>query len=305
MGELPVPSRPPPDDMVSVNKQYDLFTTFFGKDQSDLSNTIELWDAIPKYAVSARQQNSRRDANGRLKIHTQEFQYRPSQLGAPTMKCSVQIHPALIEVAPGEFLDFYPSTDEELIEEVLKKIFTDQQYGFHSVPESESWVRFSLYMIEKELKYRKKTRSIDEIKRSLEILSLSVYKVQVEPSKKFLYTNPILSDMTRVERDDYLEDTKSLWYARLPVLISKSINELTYRQFNYATFMRLAKPISRWFLKRLSHQYTNSSLIHPYRIKYSTIERDSGLLHHPRAAYNRQTVTVCTKNSLNIASLRM
>ena len=51
---LPEPRKSPPES-VDKNKQYDLFTTFFGKEQRDLSNTIELWDAIPKYAVSPRQ----------------------------------------------------------------------------------------------------------------------------------------------------------------------------------------------------------------------------------------------------------
>ena len=50
---LPEPRKTPPES-VDKNKQYDLFTTFFSKDPRDLSNTIELWDAIPKYAVSPR-----------------------------------------------------------------------------------------------------------------------------------------------------------------------------------------------------------------------------------------------------------
>ena len=75
MSSLPQVRKPLPDT-VDTNKQYDLFTTFFGKDKRDLSNTIELWDAIPKYAVSPRQQNARRGDNGRLPVHVQEFEYR-------------------------------------------------------------------------------------------------------------------------------------------------------------------------------------------------------------------------------------
>lgn len=44
-----------PSSDAKQNKQYDLFTSFFG-DPKDLSNTIDLWDTIPKYSVSARQQ---------------------------------------------------------------------------------------------------------------------------------------------------------------------------------------------------------------------------------------------------------
>ena len=57
-------AQPP---QVKPSKQFDLFTTFFG-DSKHLSNTIELWDAIPKYAVSARQQNKLRDEKGALPV---------------------------------------------------------------------------------------------------------------------------------------------------------------------------------------------------------------------------------------------
>jgi hypothetical protein len=280
-----------PPESADKNKQYDLFTTFFGKDKRELSNTIELWDTIPKYAVSPRQQNAGRDKNGRLPVHIHEFEYRPSRRNTVAVTCRLKMQPASIEVEPNRFVDFYPSTDEELIEEVFKKIFSDQKYGVHSVAASESWVRFTLYMIQKELKARGKTRSIDEIKRSLEIMSLAVYEVEFQgQSKRLVYTNPILNDLTRITRNDYLQDPKAMWYVRLPAIVSKSINELTYRQFNYTTLMSLPTPLSRWFHKRLSHQYTNAGIIQPYQIKFSTVERDSGLLHHSRRSANRKAI---------------
>jgi hypothetical protein len=81
-----------------------------------------------------------------------------------------------------------------------------------------------------------------------------------------------------------------MWMARLPAMVSKSINEVTYRQFNYATLMSLPTALSRWFHKRLSHRYINAGIMHPYQIRYSTIERDSGLLHHSRSSANRKAV---------------
>src|SRR5215510_5221173 len=287
---LPEPRRSPPV-RAERNMQYDLFTTFFGKNKRVLSNTIALWDAIPKYAVSPRQQNAGRDPKGRLPVHPQEFEYHRSHRDTPAITCRLKVQPASIEVEPGRFVDFYPSSDEELVEEILKKIFSDQQYGVHSVAGNESWVRFTLYMIQKELKTRRKTRSIDEIKCSLEIMAKAVIEVEfLTPSKQLIYTDPILSSLTRVTRTNYLQDPKAMWCARLPALVSRSINELTYRQFNYATLMSLPTPLSRWLHKRLSHQYTNAGLLHPYQIKFSTIERDSGLLHHCRRSANMKTI---------------
>lgn len=283
------PTRTPPEPVKSA--QFDLFSKFFG-DSKDLSNTIELWDAIPKYAVSQKQQNHMRDEKGNLPLHEQQFEYRPTTRGAAMeIQCSVTIQPASIKHPDGTVTQHYPSTDEELIEEVLKKIFTDQHFGIHQPDRNESWVRFSLYKIREELKARGKTRSIQEIKTSLEILARSVYSITIQgPTKKLDYENTILSDMTRTTRADYLEDTKALWCARLPALISQSINELTYRQFNYGTLMSLSVPLARWMHKRLSHNYINAGILQPYNILFSSIHRDSGLLHHIRPAGNMKTV---------------
>lgn len=283
------PTRTPPAPI--KNKQFDLFSNFFG-DSKDLSNTIELWDAIPKYAVSARQQSVLRDEKGNLPLHKQEFEYRPTTKNGPIeVQCRVTIQPASIENPDGTVTQYYPSTDEELIEEVLKKIFTDQQFGIHAPDKNESWVRFSLYMIEKELRARGKTRSYPEIKKSLEILARSVYALKIDgPLKKLDSESTILSDMTRTTRADYLEDPKALWCARLPALLSKSVDELTYRQFNYGTLMSLSTPLSRWIHKRLSHNYINAGILQPYNIMFSSIHRDSGLLHHAKQSVNIKTV---------------
>jgi hypothetical protein len=153
-------------------------------------------------------------------------------------------------------------------------------------------VRFTLHMIRSELARRGRTRSIAEIKRSLEILSRTVLDVTVEGrgSRKTVYTNPILNDLTRVSRAEWREDPKAMWSARLPGLVSASIAALSYRQFNYAILMDLDAPLARWLHKRLSHEYTNAHLMHPYRILFSTIGRDSGHLHNCRPSANVKTV---------------
>jgi hypothetical protein len=288
--QLPQTARTPPAQ-VKPSKQYDLFTSFFG-DAKNLSNTIELWDAIPKYSISARQQNKLRDSKGNLPVFEHTFEYRPTIEGAPTeISCELTIQPASVKNPDGSYTQYYPSTDEELIEEVLKKIFTDQQFGMHTPSTGESWVRFTLYMIQSELKQRGKTRSLDEIKTSLEILSRAVYEVKFTGApRKMIYTGQILNDMVRTTRQDYLHDPKTLWCARLPALVSKSVNELSYRQFNYGTLMSLSMQLARWFHKRLSHQYINAHVIHPYNILYTSIKRDSGLLSHTRTSSNIETV---------------
>jgi len=64
----PTVAEPQPPVAGARSLQYDLFSSFLGSKPEDLSNTIELWDAFPKYAVSARMQAIQRDADGRLPV---------------------------------------------------------------------------------------------------------------------------------------------------------------------------------------------------------------------------------------------
>lgn len=275
MGKV-LKKRTPPAK-VPQSKQYDLFAEFFGN-KAELSNTIELWDSIPKYAVTARRQVALRDGKERLPVHEYAFAYSGKS-------CRLEVQPASIKVK-GRFKDFYPSADEELVEEVIRKIFADQRYGLHNAPAAESWVKFSLSMIRKELKARGKTRNIDEIKHSIEILANTTIRLYVADDDTAIYTAPILSDLTRVNRAAYLDDPAAAWAARLPALISKSVNELSYRQFNYGTFMALPSQLSRWLHKLLSHRYVQASFTHHYETLFTTVKRDSGLLEHARINTN-------------------
>ena len=269
--------------------QYDLFTSFFGE-AGELSNAIELWDGIPKYSVTARTQNTLRNAEKRLPVFERRFVFATRCNGRRIeTSCRVTIQPASVKTESG-YVDYYPSVDEELVEEVIRKIFADQRCGQHDPNNSESWVRFSVQMIRKELKERGKTRNLNEIKRSIDILSRKHIALYLDESPDPVYSAPILSDITRVNRAEYLEDTSLTWIARLPALISKSINELSYRQINYSIQMSLCSQLARWLHKRLSLNYTNASLMDHYEILFSTIKRDSGLLNYARESANYKTL---------------
>ena len=141
-------------------------------------------------------------------------------------------------------------------------------------------------MVRREMEARDKSRSLDEIKRSIEILASTTIRLYAQGEKEAIYTSPILSDLTKVSRKDYLDGTDSLWAARLPALISKSLDEVSYRQFNYGTLMGLPSQLARWLHKRLCHAYTNAGYSHHYEVRFSTLKRDSGLLELNRVTKN-------------------
>lgn len=261
--------------------QFDLFTSFVTNDRESVSNTVEFWESIPKYFFTPAQCKRLRTDDGLAKPYHYDYQYKE-------LPCSVKIQPALIEQEDGTYKAFFPSVTEELVEEALKKIFTNQQYGLHNPKDVESWVRFSLSMIKRELKNKGRARSIDEIKHAIDVMSLSIIRLFVE--EKEVWKGSILQDLITVNRDEYMADTKSQHMARLPLFISHAINTLEYRQFNYNRLMELDTQLARWLYKQLVNRFTQANYTNNYHCMYSAIERDSKYLQQGEIRHNRKKV---------------
>jgi hypothetical protein len=95
------------------NPQLDLFQTFLCNtelERDKLSNTIDLWDSIPKYSVSRQAMNKLRVNGGFLELLELEFKYRGKML-------RVVIQPARIKEEDGTARDYYPGANEELVED--------------------------------------------------------------------------------------------------------------------------------------------------------------------------------------------
>ncbi len=279
MNKDPAKRKPPTEPIKSV--QYDLFTSFLTNNGDEVANALELWDAIPKYFLTHKQQEKLRTDKGHADPYQWEYTYR----GKP---CAVKLQPALIEQDDGSYKAFFPSVTEELVEETLKKFLTDQQYGRHDPDNVESWVRFTLGLIYRELKARGRERNRKQIRHAISIMNrciLSVYEDGIE-----IYSGPILSDLITVNRGEYLADTDSQHAARLPFFLSLGINRLQYRQFNYGRLMDCNDQLTRWLYKLLIHRYRQASLIDTYHFLYSGVQQGSGLLQQGRDVDNRNKI---------------
>lgn len=280
MNKKKEPNKTPPIHPVE-SVQYDLFCQFVANDKNDISNTVEAWESIPKYFFTPQKSQTLRTASGHADPYKWEYEFKG-------VAYTVKIQPALIEQKDGGYKAFFPSVTEELVEESLKKIFTDQQYGIHDPKNKESWVRFTLSMIQKELKSRNRTRSRNEIKHAIEVMSsciITLYKDSTE-----IWKGSILQDLTTVGRKEYLADTDAQHAARLPLFISYSIGRLEYRQFNYDRLMSCDQQLTRWIYKLLINRFKQASLLTDYHFMYSKLARDSGLLQQGTERKNRQKV---------------
>ena len=139
-----------------------LFSEFISNNDGDMSNIVELWEGIPKYFLNDKQQTKLRTDTGHADPYSFEYVYADSKQG--DIKRSVIIQPALIKQENESYKAFFPSMTEELVEESIKKIFTYQNSGFHDTEKIETWVRFSLRMIYRELKDRGRERNLAQIR---------------------------------------------------------------------------------------------------------------------------------------------
>jgi hypothetical protein len=101
--------------------QLQLFQTFLPEDQDKYSNTIELYDAIPKYFPS-KHMGTRRIHGTYLPILTRSFEHKSEAY-------KLEIRPARLSDKDGTEREYYPTHREELVEDALRRIACDRLNG--------------------------------------------------------------------------------------------------------------------------------------------------------------------------------
>lgn len=259
------------------NQQLSLFQGFLantGDQQEALSNAVDLWDSLPRYAISRARMGSLRTPEGFLPVMELPFNYRGKSLTAT-------IYPAQIKGRDGKRVSYYPSAREELIEHALRKISAEQHTGFFDQPNYRSGARFSLHQLRKELEKQGHSLRYDELIEGLDILSLSAIEITatIDDGDEAFARSTYLAALTGVKRKDYDSDPASRWVAQFHPLVTQSIDQVTYRQFNYQRLMRCNTQLARWLISQLVLKYTQAAMLNSFEMRYSTIKRDSALLN--------------------------
>ena len=277
----------PPKEADFQGTQLDLFRTFLCNGQTErdrLSNTFDLWDSVPRYSVSRQAMDKERKARGFLDLMEIDFQYRGTPLQAIIQPARVR------EKKDGATKDYYPSANEELIEDALRKIAAEQNHGYFDKHNYRSGVVFTLHMLREELKRRGHTRSYQQIVLSLNILARSTIEIRTVDGKggEGFTVSSYFSGLSAVSKTKLSDDPQAKWIVQFHPLVTQAIDALTYRQFNYAQMMSHSSQLARWLHKQLSLKFTFANIMNSFEIRYSTIKRDSALLE----GYRRSTAAV-------------
>jgi hypothetical protein len=125
-------------------RQLSSFQTFLS-DEERYSNTIELFDAVPKYFSNHKIMASLREGGKYLPVLKRDFEHKGDTY-------ILHIRPARLLYPNGAEMEHYPSPREELVEEALRKIASDRVKGVYL--DDGAGVQFTLYGLKKELKER-------------------------------------------------------------------------------------------------------------------------------------------------------
>jgi hypothetical protein len=271
---------------VSQPQQLSLFQQFLGAAPQDYGNSIELYDAIPKIMPSAKEMDGMRKDGIYLPILERRFRHRDREY-------RVKITPARIQNKQGAEKEFYPSHRDWMVEEALRKLACDRSNGVYL--DQRVGVQFSLSELRRELSRWGRGITYDNLMESLAILSKTQLYITCSDGSVAL-NSTVFPVSLLAKRQQWLENpTASHCYVQFNPLVTASIDKLTYRQFNYCTFMSLRGSLSQWLHRRLSHVYTHASPFNPYRIRLSTIVRDSGMVNTARMADDAKQVRLALR----------
>ena len=260
--------------IVKEPKQLDLFTSVSNQDE-DYSNLVEMYDILPKYYHG----NIERVDNKYLDSIHRKFKYRK-------IDCELTITPALIKNANNEEKAYYPSKREEIVEDALRKIAIDRGCVYI---DGDAGVQFSLYELEQELIKRGHSYNKSQIKEAIKIChhtSIQIKKSDEEDMMSFHLFEAIGFSSSNKEG-------LSKAYVKFNPLVTKSIKENSFRVYNYRQCMDLSMNLSRWLYKKVTHLHRQAATDNPYKIKLSSIIRDSGISNYPRLTDNDIQVKKC------------
>ncbi|MGA9996700.1 MAG: hypothetical protein WBP93_14880 [Pyrinomonadaceae bacterium] len=240
------------------------------------SNTIELYDFIPKYHWGKTQR-----INGQfLKQLDREFACRGKRY-------RVKIKPASLEDKNGTERYHYPSQREELVEDALRKFVCEGQGVFL---DDEAGVSFTLYQLQQELAQRGHTYNLDELKAALLICANTKLEIKTEDGS-ITVVSSIFQTLGLQTREDWQKfGQKTRAFVRFNPLVTQSIKSRNFRQLDYNRSMTFKSVIARQLYKRLSHHYVQASWQHPYTINLLTIIRDFGLTKYEKLPNNLRDV---------------
>jgi len=231
---------------VQAARQFSLFEMLDADGR--LSNTIELYDSLPKYVWGGKREHTdlqQAEVTRPCRIRGRDY--------------SVTIKPAIIKKGRTNVL-IYPGIREEVVEDALRKFATA---GQGQMVQSNAVVSFTISQLQAELKSMGHTYSPNEIKEAINVCRGATIECSTDAGETVI-SSSFFPTVGLTTRADYLAKKDARCFVQFNPLVSKSIIELSFRQYDYRLGMELPSPLARYIYKRMSHYWVQASEKNPY-----------------------------------------
>ena len=238
-------------------RQVELFSAI---DTDDETNSIHLYDILPKYEHDGRER----------RITDSAFVQREVVIGKRKYQCEIQA--ARIKRGDGSEVMMFPSDREECVEDCLRKLAVTQAVFI----DGEVGVSFSLYQLRKVLAKHGHTMSHHQIVEALQVLRRSGLRVTDESGAE--WEESFFARLAKGGRrkEHLASDGYECWYVVFHKLVTKSIIDLTFRRMDFPTLMTIHGMLARYIYKRMVSVYTYASMEQPYEPTLTQMLTHSG-----------------------------
>ena len=275
-------------ELEALPEQLSLFTDLSEEGYGKYSNTFELWSIAPRIWVGGVKREKTKNIEA-LGIVKRDFEYGEKRL-------SLVITPAGIEdKKTGKKKDFYPSQREELIEEALikiaaRKMMSEEVRERPTTIDGMFAVKTTYYEIAKELLRLGHGYKIAEIKLGVEVGNKAIIEIKSNEGNEISYSTPMFPFVAKETKESGGGERLVI---QLHPLVTKSMQEGTYRLLDYDKMMTRKKYLSRWLYRRISHNFTGADITKPYHIKLTTIVNNSAMAVYNNMAQMIKQVESC------------
>lgn len=249
-------------------------------DRELISNAISIWDVLPRFA--AERLNQKEQLPDTFESEFELGNERCKLVLTPGTSYRMQHKNNKLSVEPGSSTRRYPGGREQSVEQALIKIACDQAEA-KKLEDGETvyTVGFSIKRLQDVLRTFGSTYKHSQIREALDILSSTMMTVY-DSDGIHIRRHPMMPGFDCISPNGRANTSPTAqWVAQLHPIVSNSIRNAAYRQFNLSQLCG-RKSYGAYLLKQIVLHATNISTEIPHRIRYSELRQLTSGLNYAR-----------------------
>lgn len=268
------------DDEQTPSQALRLFQSFLynhPEERERLTNAIELWDLVPKYAGAKFNSMPQSEMP---QVFETSFEFRDN-------KMHLQMLPGRIVTKKrnGEEKTVqlkYPGGTEEAIETALISLAADQGVMRDQQGSTVYGVRFSINQLRNKLEAMGCSRSHEECVSALDVMNTAAITLSDDKGRVTQRT-PMIGELTCITpAGNARRSPNASWIVSFHPLVTSCINNATYRQYNLERLIKRSSHFGRYVTKKMILVATNMSPEHPFKVTLQEVKSNAEGLGYKR-----------------------